>query len=281
MLGNLVRRLESEHRRSRRIMMRPELVSFAFLSAIAVGVFASARAHAGTCVVDHAKLEKELKASVKPTGGPTNGGLDNNEWAVVVARDGTICAVTFSGNTVGDQWPASRAIAAEKANTANGVSLPKFAISTAELYAQSQPGGYLYGGANSNPPDPSVLYGGDPATYGSAADPMVHKQAGGVIVFGGGLALYDASGVVGALGVSGDTSCADHNVAWRVRHGLGLDKVPGGPSPKGNDSIIYDIGPDGKSASGFGHPGCGGKEAQIAQQIGSGVVAQNATASKR
>ena len=53
---------------------------------------------------------------------------------------GTICAVAHSGNTVGDQWPASRPIAAEKANKANGTSLPNFAISTANLCAQSQPG---------------------------------------------------------------------------------------------------------------------------------------------
>ena len=40
-------------------------------------------------------------------------------------------------------------------------------------------------------------------------------------VFGGGLALYDAAGtLVGGLGVSGDSSCADHNIAWRTRNTL-------------------------------------------------------------
>ena len=47
-------------------------------------------------------------------------------------------------------------------------------------------------------------------------------------MFGGGLGLYDKKGIVGGLGVSGDTSCADHNVAWRVRKALGLDNVPAG-----------------------------------------------------
>jgi uncharacterized protein GlcG (DUF336 family) len=229
-------------------------------------------AGAAECMVGVDKLKDALKASVKPSGGPSNGGLDNNEWGAVVARDGTICALAYTGNTLTDQWPASRAIAAEKANTANGVSLPNFAISTAELYAQSQPGGYLYGALTSDPPDPSVLYAGNTASWGTPADPWLNKNLGGVIVFGGGLALYDQSGIIGALGVSGDTSCADHNVAWRVRHALGLDKVPGGPSPNHNDAIIYDIGSNGKSASGFGHPTCGGKEAQIAAQIGSGVA---------
>ena len=91
---------------------------------------------------------------MKPSGGPTNGGFDNNEWAAVVARDGTVCAVTYSGATVGAQWPASRAVAVEKAFTANGVSLPNFAISTANLYSGSGPDGSLYGVITSNPPNP-------------------------------------------------------------------------------------------------------------------------------
>jgi Haem-degrading len=56
-----------------------------------------------------------------------------------------------------------------------------------------------------------VLYSGDPTTFGSPSDPFVGKSLGGVITFGGGLALYDGKSVVGGLGVSGDTSCADHN----------------------------------------------------------------------
>ena len=74
---------------------------------------------------------------------------------------------------------------------------------------------------------------------------------------------------MGALGVSGDTSCADHNIAWRVRQKLGMDKVPAGVTDQNNDAIIYDIGSDGKSASGFGHPKCGGKEPEVAQKIGA------------
>lgn len=233
-------------------------------------------AHAANCLVNYEKLKQALKANVEASGGSKNGGFANNEWAVIEARDGTICAVAYSGNTLGDQWPASRAIAAEKANTANGMSTSKFAVSTANLYASGQPGGYLYGGVSTNPPDPAVLYAGKPATYGTENDPLVGKHLGGVVVFGGGLALYDASGIVGALGVSGDTSCADHNVAWRIRHELGLDKVPGGPSPKRNDAIVYDIGANGKSASGFGHPTCGRGEERVAEQIGAGVVPERA-----
>ena len=137
---------------------------------------------------------------MKPSGGPTNGGLDNNEWAALVTRDGAVCAVAFSGAKPDDQWPGSRAIAAEKANTANGLSLNGFALSTANLYAGAQPGGTLFGLILSAPPNQAVLYSGDPTTFGSASDPFVGKSLGGVIAFGGGLALYDGKSWLAVLG---------------------------------------------------------------------------------
>ena len=221
------------------------------------------------CPVNHDQLVKALKASVKPGGGPSNGGLDNNEWAAVVSRTGAVCAVAYSGAAVTDQWLASRAISVEKANTVNGLSLDKFAMSTANLYAASQPGGPLYSDVGSNPPDPTALYAGPPSTYGTDHDPLIGRAAGGVIVFGGGLELYDGSHAVGGLGVSGDTSCADHNIAWRIRHALKLDHVPGGVTAAHNDAIIYDIGANGHSASGYGHPKCGHNEMAVAGQIGA------------
>lgn len=232
----------------------------------------SSAAWAQNCPADHDKLQHALRASVKPTGGPSNGGLDNNEWGALVTPDGTVCAVAFSGATPLDQWLGSRGIAAEKANTAISLSLKQFALSTANLYAGTQPGGFLYGLATSNPVNPSVLYAGDPAKIGSASDPLVGQHLGGVISFGGGLALYDGNGLVGALGVSGDSSCADHNVAWRVRQALGFDKVPAGVGPDHNDEIIYDVTPDKTSPSGYGHVKCKGSEAEVAQQIHSGYV---------
>ena len=40
--------------------------------------------------------------------------------------------------------------------------------------------------------------------------------------------MYAAGKVlVGGVGVSGDTSCADHLIAWRVRNNLGLDHLAG------------------------------------------------------
>src|SRR4029453_10402748 len=95
-------------------------------------------------------------------------------------------------------------------------------------------------------------------------DPMVGERIGGVNVFGGGLALYNAAhAVVGGLGVSGDTSCADHMIAWRTRHALGLDHLLGiggvSGDPNRPDNIVYDIPPfppGGPSPGGFGHPTC-------------------------
>lgn len=218
---------------------------------------------------DHAALLAALRSCVKPSGGPSNGGLDNHEWAACVDRSGVVKAVCFSGDEPGDQWPGSRAIAIEKANTANALSLPGFALSTANLYSGAQPGGPLYGLLHTNPVDTVSMYAGDLTAFGSSSDPMVGKKASGTVVFGGGLALYDGGTIVGALGVSGDTSGADHNIAWRIRKALGLDLVPAGITASNNDAIIYDIGIMGKSSSGYGHPTCGLKEDDVAKEIGA------------
>jgi uncharacterized protein GlcG (DUF336 family) len=147
-------------------------------------------------------------------------------------------------------------IAAEKANTANAFSGPDFALSTANVYYPAQPGQSLYSVVASSAPNPQGAFG-NPTTFGQKDDPLVGKQPGGVIVFGGGLPLYDSKGtIVGGLGASGNTSCADHVIAWKVRHQLNLDAVPMGVSPAQNDNMIQDIGADGKSASGWGHPKC-------------------------
>src|SRR5215471_2309502 len=174
----------------------------------------------------------ELKAALTAAQGTSNGGFSLEMWGTVVNRDGQVCAVAFTGGNRGDQWPGSRVISAQKANTANEFSLPGLALSTANLYSAVQPGGSLFGLQLSNPVNTEVAYAGNPAQYGTATDPMVGGKIGGVNVFGGGLALYNASGkLVGAVGVSGDTSCADHNIAWRTRHNLGLDHVPAGVAP--------------------------------------------------
>ena len=70
----------------------------------------------------------------------------------------------------------------------------------------------------------------------------------------GGLALYASDGtLLGGLGLSGDSSVADHVIAWKLRKKLGLDFVPAGVSPTKDDNMVLDIS-NGKSAGGWGHP---------------------------
>jgi uncharacterized protein GlcG (DUF336 family) len=205
-------------------------------------------------------------------------GLNNHMWATIVSRDGTVCAVAFSGVNAAAQWPGSRVISAQKANTATAFSLDSssssggsgqpsgLALSTANLYSAVQPGGSLYGLQHSNPVDTGAAYQGPSSRFGRSNDPLVGSRVGGVNVFGGGLALYDSGrDVVGGLGASGDTSCADHNIAWRVRNILNFDYLAGVGGVSGDplrpDNIIFDItdnpaGGTGVSASGFGHPTC-------------------------
>lgn len=144
-------------------------------------------------------------------------------------------------------------------------SLDGLALSTANLFSAIQPGGSLYGLQHSNPVDTGVAYKGPSQNYGARNDPMVGGKVGGVNVFGGGLGLYDGGHIVGGVGVSGDTSCADHMIAWRVRNNLGLDQMAGVGGVSGDlarpDNIIFDIlanpnGGTGVSAGGFGHPEC-------------------------
>jgi uncharacterized protein GlcG (DUF336 family) len=199
-----------------------------------------------------------VQAALASAQDSNNAGFALEMWATVVDRSGIVRVIAFTGSKEGDQWPASRVISAQKANTANSLSLDNLALSTANLYSAVQPGGSLFGLQESNPVNTDAAYGGNADDYGTANDNMLGKRIGGVNVFGGGLALYDASGVViGGLGVSGDTSCADHAIAWRVRHALALDYIPGGVDPAtGTDNIVYDIDGSGVSASGWGHPVC-------------------------
>jgi uncharacterized protein GlcG (DUF336 family) len=220
----------------------------------------------------------QLKTAIVAATAAESSGLNNQMWATIVDRDGIVCAVAFSGSDRGAQWPGSRVISAQKANTANSFSLDStsssggsgqpngLSLSTANLYSAVQPGGSLFGLQFSNPVDTGNAYQGPSSRFGAANDPLVGGKVGGVNVFGGGLGLYAAGKkIVGGVGVSGDTSCADHNISWRVRKLLGLDHLlgVGGVSGDANrpDNIIFDItanpnGGTGISAGGFGHPAC-------------------------
>jgi len=179
-----------------------------------------------------------------PLGG-TVGGLFNGTrmWAAVVNRAGQLCAIVASTSDPTQVWPGSQAIAKSKAYTANAFSLDGLALSTALLYTFTQPGHSLWSLGQSNLFDPNFLNTPRGAKNGIGEIP------GGLIFFGGGVPLYVGGKIVGGLGISGDTSCADHEIAKRTRNSLGLNP-PGGPL---TDDITYSA-KDGASV--FTHPLC-------------------------
>ena len=173
----------------------------------------------------------QLKNAVIDADAEDSTGLNNPYWAVVVNRAGVVCAVAYSGESRDAQWLLSRQIAAAKAFTANGLSLDGAPISTGFLYPTVQPGAPaipLFGLAAGNPVDPAAAYKGPYELFGTKSDPMVGERVGGTITFGGGLGLYNGSKAIGGLGLSGDTACADHSTAWRLRASLGM--APAAPA---------------------------------------------------
>lgn len=193
------------------------------------------------CPASHQTLRSQL---ITADAADTTG-LNNHYWAVVVNRAGVVCAVAFSGPSTDSQWLLSRQIAAAKAFTANGLSLDSAPLSTAQLYPWVQPGAPanpLFGLAAGNPVSPEDAYQGSLEHFGTKNDPMVGRRVGGTITFGGGLGLYDGNNAIGGLGLSGDTACADHSTAWRLRDLLGMAPT------SGNDRITLD--------NATGHPHC-------------------------
>jgi uncharacterized protein GlcG (DUF336 family) len=174
-----------------------------------------------------------LPADIAAVAATGNGGYGLPMWISAVDENGTVCVVlnsAGSGAGIGNKsWLGSRVISMQKANTANNFSLDGFSISTANLYGLTQPGGSLFGLQESNPINDTISYSGNISAYGTGtADPAVGQRIGGTNVFGGGLALYKAGKKVGAIGVSGDTSCTDHATAWKLRAMMGLNSVPAG-----------------------------------------------------
>ena len=193
-----------------------------------------------------AQIRKLLQdAAAIPNAGGLFGG--SRMWGAVVNRNGELCASNTSTADATQVWPGSQAIAKSKAYTANAFSLDYgtdgFGLSTARLYTFTQPGHSLWSLFGSTSFDPKVLAAPSGAAGGNGQIP------GGMIFFGGGVPLYSNGKIIGALGVSGDTSCADHEIAKRVRTLAGLNP-PGGSAA---DDIVYSP-PD--PASVFAHPVC-------------------------
>lgn len=179
----------------------------------------------------HLPGEEDLKRYLTEAPGKGEaGGLFSGrfEWAAVVNREGELCAVAVATDDPAQAWPGSQGIAKAKAYTANAFSTDTAPMSTARLYTMSQPGHSLWSAANGNPLNPACL--ATPKDQGKTA-----RVCGGTIVFGGGLPLYKGETRVGGLGVSGDTPCADHEIAKRIRDMAGLNPAKGQYA----DDIMY------------------------------------------
>jgi uncharacterized protein GlcG (DUF336 family) len=179
-----------------------------------------------------------------PGQGEAGGlGGGRKEWAAVVDRQGVLCAVVVSTDDPAEAWPGSQQVAKAKAYTANAFSTDDVPLSTARLYTLTQPGHSLWGLAAGNPLRPECVVA--PADH----DRRDRRVCGGTIAFGGGVPLYRDGKRVGGLGASGDTACADHEIAKRIRQAAGLDPAGGALA----DDITFS-GVDGASA--FTHPLC-------------------------
>jgi uncharacterized protein GlcG (DUF336 family) len=216
---------------------------------VSVGFLVSSPAMAdGNCNIPKDIVDK-VQATLATAAQSGNGGIftPNRMWSAVVDRTGVVCSVITNN---ADAWPGSRAIAMAKAFTANAFSNSALALSTANLYSLTQPAnsnaapaggvpaGSLYGLNNSNPFNPDNL----------PQRRDIGQVAGGMITFGGGVALYVDGQVIGGLGVSGDSACADHAIAYKMRALAGLASTPN------NDNIAYlSVG---ELPNGFKHPHC-------------------------
>lgn len=228
-------------------------LKLAVMAAVAgASIMAATGAYAACSAVSRTAFEDAADLAATQTDA---FGFHLPMWATMVDESGKVCHVystdSGSANTgaaAGNSaWLGSRVISAQKANTANAFSINSLSIPSGAVYVAVQPGGSLYGLQHSNPVDASKAYGGSPNSVGTNADFLKNKRIGGVNVFGGGVALYNSSGKVGAIGASGDTSCRDHAFAYRMRANLGLDDTP---NP---DTLLLTATP----ANLFEHPLCG------------------------
>jgi uncharacterized protein GlcG (DUF336 family) len=226
--------------------MKMKTVAMMLVMVVCMGTHAFAGSSSAGCKDLPSESELKAKLIASATSGGDAGGLFHGTkmWAAIVNRDGEICSFVTSTADPTQVWPGSQAIAKAKAYTANAFSLDGLALSSAMLYTFTQPGHSLWSLGQSNLWNPEFT-----ASPNDNRRDRGQEIAGGLIFFGGGVPLYKDGKIVGGLGISGDTSCTDHEIAKRTRNLLGLNP-PGGALV---DDIHYTAtnGPDV-----FTHPLC-------------------------
>ncbi|KAG2497401.1 hypothetical protein HYH03_004556 [Edaphochlamys debaryana] len=239
------------------VTMRSATAALALV--LALGAIAGASARTG--LPDSA----EVKAALESVLDGKNSGGSTEMWCTVINTESVVKVSVFSGDSRAQINPSARIVSGVKANTANLVSRHNSARSTANLYGLLQAGGGIFGIENTHPVNTAAAYKGPSAHWGDGKkDPLINQRLGGFIGIGGGLALYDETGAkVGALGISGDSACTDHIVAWRLRKALGLDYVPAGPLGPSKDNMGH--GGSGLDAS--SHPICDAGAAAIVKDL--------------
>lgn len=198
-------------------------------------------------IPDNPLLSPILRRGPGGVGGQTEG---TRVWAAVVNRNGQLCAWTTSTRDATIPRPGAQAAAKAKAYTANAGNLsdPRLdplhgVASTANFYNSTQPGAPFWGIAEANPFNPRFLLPSTDTITG------LGQIAGGSIAIGGGVTLQQGDKVIGGLGVAGDTPCADHEMAKRVRDLAGLNPSAG---PLADDIGYVEAGDEGAT-----HPLCG------------------------
>src|SRR5947207_2290708 len=139
----------------------------------------------------------QLKRALIAARAAENSGLNAQEWATIVDRDGVVCAVAFSGSDRTSQMAIGRISSAMRANTANAFAFDSssssngkgfpigLALSTANLFSSTQPGGFVAGLPDNYPVNQSAVFAPPLERYGTSVDPLVGQRIVGLSAVGG------------------------------------------------------------------------------------------------
>ena len=187
-----------------------------------------------------------LRSALRDADQADSTGLNNHYWAVVVNRGGVVCAWRSRAAArfaVAAQPPDCRreGVHRQRPEPRRRAAVDRAVVSRGCSRARRR--NPLFGLAAGNPVSPEDAYEGSFDQFGTRNDPMVGRRVGGTDHFRRRpRPLRTATTRSAALGLSGDTACADHSTAWRLRDLLGMAPAAG------NDRITLD--------NAAGHPHC-------------------------
>jgi hypothetical protein len=92
--------------------------SIGFLASLFTGA-ALADSRSCAALPNWSTLQNALTSSITAASG-SNGGLGFNMWGTLVANDGTVCAVAFSGKSYTNQWLGSNGAVLHVRRAENG-----------------------------------------------------------------------------------------------------------------------------------------------------------------